>query len=245
MLDAYVLHAINYKDTSLIVKFFTKEYGIIHLVAHGARRPKSQFFGILQPFTPLFLYWKARYVELATLHKAESNGAPYRLQGSYLFGALYVNELFLKLLAQYDPNPELFENYHKLLCNLNQATKSLTIEQESSRFLLEKNLRFIEKKLLKTIGYEIQLNTNIKANDELYKFDIENGLQIYNHEQYSNFMQNNDSVNNAVISGNSLTALYYDDFTDIKQLQEAKLFMRKILSNFLGNKSLAVKKLFS
>ena len=71
MLDGYVLHAVAYKDTSLIVKFFTKEYGIVNLVANGAKRPKSRFFGILQPFILLLLYWKAHYVELAILYNAE------------------------------------------------------------------------------------------------------------------------------------------------------------------------------
>ncbi len=241
MLDGYVLHAIAYKDTSLIVKFFTKEYGIINLVANGAKRPKSRFFGILQPFIPLLLYWKARYVELATLYNAEADGAPFRLQSSYLFGALYINELFLKLLANHDPVPELFDDYHQFLHNLNQASKMLPMEQKINNFLLEKNLRFIEKRLLKTIGYELELSNHIQSNDDLYIFDLENGLQIYNQEKSNNIA---NTVNNNIISGNSFIALYYNNFTEIKQLQEAKLFMRKILANFLGNKSLEVRKLF-
>lgn len=240
MLDGYVLHAIAYKDTSLIVKFFTKEYGIVNLVANGAKRPKSRFFGILQPFMLLLLYWKAHYVELATLYNAEVNGAPFRLQGAYLFGALYINELFLKLLANHDPVPELFEDYHQFLHNLNQASNILPIDKKINIFLLEKNLRFIEKRLLKTMGYELELSNNIQPNDELYIFDLENGLQIYNQEKYNNI----DNTSNNIISGNSFTALYYNNFTEIKQLQEAKLFMRKILANFLGNKSLEVRKLF-
>ena len=42
MFNAYVLHYILYRETSLIVKFFTKEHGIVNLVAHGAKRKKSQ-----------------------------------------------------------------------------------------------------------------------------------------------------------------------------------------------------------
>ena len=40
MLNAYVLHRILYRETSLIVKFFTKEHGIVNLVARGVRRKK-------------------------------------------------------------------------------------------------------------------------------------------------------------------------------------------------------------
>lgn len=241
MLDGYVLHTIAYKDTSLIVKIFTKEYGIVSLVANGAKRSKNRFFGILQPFIPLLLYWKAHYVELATLYNAEVNGAPFRLQSAYLFGGLYINELFLKLLANHDSAPELFDDYHQFLHNLNQASKILPMEQKINNFLLEKNLRFIEKRLLKTIGYELELSNHIRPNDELYIFDLENGLQIYNQEKYNNI---SNAVNNIIISGNSFIALYYNNFTEIKQLQEAKLFMRKILAHFLGNKSLEVRKLF-
>lgn len=295
MLDAYVLHTIPYRDTSLIVKFFTKDNGVITLIAKGAKRSKSQFFGILQPFVPLLLYWKNYDTTLATLYKAEVHGAPYRLQRTYLFGALYINELFSKLLAYNDPVPELFTDYHEFLMNFDKASQSLrnlmfnkniidgtsissvgnVLDQQSKvhghdhnlhkhkidQFLLEKNLRFMEKKLLKSIGYELELTNNIKPNKEIYIFDIENGLQIYNkptHDNkdynygmkvnntsnyHTNYNTNYNNIN--TITGDSYMALFYNNFTTIQQLQEAKLFMRKIFAQFLNNQPLQVRKLFS
>jgi hypothetical protein len=46
-----------YKETSLIVEIFTRDYGRIALVAKGAKRPHSQLRSVLQTFQPLQLGW--------------------------------------------------------------------------------------------------------------------------------------------------------------------------------------------
>ncbi|WP_290144507.1 recombination protein O N-terminal domain-containing protein, partial [uncultured Parasutterella sp.] len=39
---AFVLHTYPWKETSLIVEFFTRDFGRMSLVARGAKRPMSQ-----------------------------------------------------------------------------------------------------------------------------------------------------------------------------------------------------------
>ena len=53
--EAFVLHSYSYRETSLIVEIFTKEYGRISLVAKGARRPTSLLRSALQAFQPLYV----------------------------------------------------------------------------------------------------------------------------------------------------------------------------------------------
>jgi len=209
MLNAYVLHRILYRETSLIVKFFTKEHGIVNLVARGVRRKKNPLAAILQPFVPL-------------------------LMGIFLFGSLYINELLLKLLAPQDPHVELFDFYNQFLATIETF-------HNQDQVALEKHLRFMEKKILKAIGYELQLDreshTGIDVDlKEKYYFDFENGLQKCKEEEISQV---------PVFSGSSLLALNNDNFTNVNEIREAKLFMRYILSNFLGKQSLATKKLFT
>ena len=54
---AFVLHALPYRETSLIVEALTADYGRVALVARGAKRPRSELRGVLQAFQPLTLSW--------------------------------------------------------------------------------------------------------------------------------------------------------------------------------------------
>jgi DNA repair protein RecO (recombination protein O) len=49
----FVLHSYPWRETSLIVELFTRDFGRVALVARGAKRPTSQFRGLLSPFSPL------------------------------------------------------------------------------------------------------------------------------------------------------------------------------------------------
>lgn len=49
--DAVVLQAFPYSETSKILRLLTAPYGVQSVIAKGARRPKSRYGGILEPFT--------------------------------------------------------------------------------------------------------------------------------------------------------------------------------------------------
>ena len=52
---AYVLFSRPFQNTSLMLDFFTIDYGRIRAIAKGARRPSSKYRSILQPFHPLLV----------------------------------------------------------------------------------------------------------------------------------------------------------------------------------------------
>jgi DNA repair protein RecO (recombination protein O) len=48
---ALVLQSMAYSETSKILRLYTPELGIRSVIAKGAKRPKSRFGGVLEPFT--------------------------------------------------------------------------------------------------------------------------------------------------------------------------------------------------
>lgn len=98
---AYVLHSYPFRETSLIVEAFSRDYGRVALLARGARRPRSAIRGLLMAFQPLELGWAGKG-EVQTLMKAEWQGGQPLLTGKALFCAYYLNELLMHLLPRED-----------------------------------------------------------------------------------------------------------------------------------------------
>jgi DNA repair protein RecO (recombination protein O) len=111
---ALVLHSYPWRETSLIVEAFTRDHGRMALVARGAKRPTSQFRGLLTPFSPLLLSWSGRH-EIKSLVRVEWCGGLPPLRGSALFAGFYLNELLVRLLARADPHERLFARYVETL----------------------------------------------------------------------------------------------------------------------------------
>jgi DNA repair protein RecO (recombination protein O) len=57
---AWVLHAQPFQNTSLLVDFFSLDYGRVRAVAKGARRPNARNKALLQPFQPLLVSMMGR-----------------------------------------------------------------------------------------------------------------------------------------------------------------------------------------
>jgi DNA repair protein RecO (recombination protein O) len=140
----YVLHQRPFRDSSLIVEVFARDYGRMTVFARAARGPRSRFTA-LQPFRTLLLSWSGRG-EAPQLTAAESADA---LQATpppaQLMSAFYLNELLMTLTTRHDPHPELFDQYALTLARLCQATAS------------DLSLRQFEARLLDFIGYGLNL----------------------------------------------------------------------------------------
>jgi len=95
---AFVLHSYPWRETSLIIDAMTRDFGRVALVARGAKRPTSQFRGLLAPFAPLSVCWSGR-AEIKSLIRADWVGGLAPLRGEQLLTAFYLNELLVRLLA--------------------------------------------------------------------------------------------------------------------------------------------------
>jgi len=141
---AYVLHQRPFRDSSLIVEVFAREYGRVSVFARAARGPRSRFTA-LQPFRTLLLSWSGRG-EAPQLTGAESAEAlPAMLPPGQLMSGFYLNELLLRLTTQHDPHPELYDQYARTLWQLSQGSSA------------DAPLRQFEARLLELIGYGLNL----------------------------------------------------------------------------------------
>jgi len=110
----FVLHTYPWRESSLIVEALTRDHGRVALVARGAKRPTSQFRGLLSPFCPLQLSWSGRN-DIKSLIRVEWGGGLAPLRGGGLLAAFYLNELLVRLLARADPHEALFLAYARAL----------------------------------------------------------------------------------------------------------------------------------
>ncbi len=214
----FVLHHRPYQNSSLIVDFFSQQYGRVAVLARSARGPKSRFKGYLQLFSPLLASWNGLR-ELKNLNHLELSAAPLSLNGQGLLCAFYLNELLLRLLPKEDAYPEIFIDYQMALQKLAQAESPPII------------LRRFEKRLLENLGYGLSFQVNPQ---EYYRWRPEQG-----------FLPCESSADHreSVFLGRSLLALQTETWDNSEDLLAAKRLMRLVLSQHLGSKPLKSREL--
>lgn len=110
---AFILGTRDYRDTSLIGDFYTREHGKIRGVVRGIRDARGRFGSTLEPFSlNEILFYKRRrggdlhqvtHVELVDLFTG------VREDLERLAYASYFTELVNTLVEVEDPNPEIFD----------------------------------------------------------------------------------------------------------------------------------------
>ncbi|MFZ9641936.1 MAG: DNA repair protein RecO [Candidatus Methylopumilus sp.] len=222
----YVLHTYPFKETSLVVELFTRDFGRVSAVAKGARRPRSAMRGMLQSFQPLLGAWSGK-LELKTLHSLEWYAGLLMLQGQALMCGFYLNELLLRLLPREDAHETLFDEYTHTL-------KALALAPDDSANIL----RRFELRLLQALGYAVPLTHNIR--DEAVVADA----QYYYLPEVGPVSQRHDYQENGVqLSGKTLLDMAQDDYADVQTQQQSKQLMRLLLAHYLGDKPLHTRQL--
>ena len=214
---AFVLHSYPYKETSLIIDVFSRQYGRITLLAKGAKRPHSQLRGALQTFQPLTLSWSGKS-ELQTLTAAEWVGGMLPLEKNALLCGFYLNEIMLNLVQRDDPQPLLFDDY---VATINQLA-----HKEPAPILLRK----FELSLLKMAGVINDLSFCMQDRskvlpDVLYVVDPESGTRPAL-----------DTEACLTVRGKTLIDMQNADYSDTTTQTQSKLLMRTLLTHHLhGN----------
>jgi len=224
VVDAYILHSRPFRDSSAILDCISAEHGLISVVARGIKRPRSRWYSYAQPFMRLHMTWIGKG-ELKTLTQVEADALYPKLMGVKIKLGFYINELLIRLFAEMDPHPQLFEIYDTALIKIAQSDNS--IDDETS-------LREFEYQLLAELGYGFDLEKEIVP-ELLYSF--EPGVGIVE----AKILRGPEQV---VVSGASILALAHQQFDSAAQRLEAKKLMRFILHYYLGNKPLQSRKLF-
>ena len=232
---AFVLHSYPYRETSLIIEAFTRNWGRIALVARGARRPRSALRGVLLAFQPLLLSWGGK-AELRTLHKAEWQGGLPQLQGRGLLCGFYLNELMLKLLAREDAHEALYETYHVTLAALSNGGEHAT------------TLRSFEQRLLKEAGYALTLDRDVMTGEAIradgsYRYLLERGPVRVGQAALHVAERGDDDENRLELAGQTLLDMAREDYTSALTLQQSKALMRILINHCLGNQILNTRQL--
>lgn len=214
----FVLHTYAWRETSLILEVFSRDHGRVALVARGAKRPTSQFRGLLSPFCPLSLSWSGKS-EIKSLVRIEWLGGLVPLRGEALLAAFYVNELLVRLLARGDAHAALFGAYVDVLRQLAQEGGT----QEAC-------LRAFELDLLTEIGYGL-------APEFAPEPHVLRGGQLV---PVSHTAVHEDEL---VVSERSLAGMASKDFADARVAAEAKAALRGLIRYHLGERPLNTRRI--
>ena len=226
---AFVLHSRPYRETSLVLEAFTRDFGRVALVAKGVRRPRSAMRGVLMAFQPLEMTWSGKG-EVVTLHSAEWQGGQPLLAGRSLLCGYYLNELLLNLLPRDDAHERIFDHYAQTLQAL--ADSADAAERHSA------SLRCFEKSLLAELGYGLMLDHDTSgqpiSSSARYLYEMESGpRQIADSSALA-----------GTISGQTLQNMAADYFGDPVTLSESKQLMRSLMAFYLNGRQLHSRRLF-
>ena len=211
---AFVLHSYPYKETSLIIDVFSRQYGRIALLAKGAKRPHSQLRGVLQTFQPLTLSWTGKS-ELQILTAAEWIGGMLPLEKNALICGFYLNEFIIRLLQRDDPQPLLFDEYVSTLNQLGHIEPVPII------------LRKFELNLLRMAGVlnDLSFCTRQRGrvkHDGLYVVDPESGTRPA--------LMDDAAIK---VHGQTLIDMQAGNYADAQTQLQSKLLMRTLLAHHL------------
>lgn len=217
---AYVLHVRPWRETSLLLESFTRDFGRVGLVARGVRGARARLSrSALEPLQALRMDWSGRG-ELQTLTAVEAAGASHAFRGDALLSAMYVNELLVRLTARNDPLPHLFDRYGELLDGLAGAPS------------LAWQLRCFERDLLAAIGYALQMETAADTGEPL------DGARVYDYLPEEGPIDAGDHPGSVRVRGSALLALGTGAFPDAEDLAALRRLMRTVIGTHVGERGL-------
>ncbi len=227
---AYVLFSRPFQNTSVMLDFFTLDYGRVRVVAKGARRQSSKHRSLLQPFHPLLIGYTGKG-EVKTLGQVESNVSAIRLKGERLFSGIYLNEILCRLLHTHAEHKSLYKKYQETLIALQGPGN------------LESILRIFELNLLSELGYAINfyeayLTQEPILEGELYKFSPDLGFELVSSRDCEEDPQ-------YLFEGGTLTSIRKLEMADQEVSKSAKRLLRIALTSLLGGKPLNSRELFA
>ena len=223
----FLLHSAPYGETSLLVDLYTHEYGRVRCIAKGFRKPNKRGGSrSIFPHLEYLFNWHGRS-ELKTLSSAEALETPKFLQEDSLYVGLYINELIYRLFAVQDSSENFYYEYKKFVNNLFRCGPT------------EPQLRTIEIKLLRELGYGLVLDSeagtgNRLEPDRYYSYVPQTGLKSMEDKTVKNCLLGRDLLD--LVDGNFSTAT---------SLKTARIVLRAAIDFYLEGKPIHSRKLYS
>jgi len=138
---ATILKTYEYSETSKILRLLTRDQGLCSVIAKGARRPKSRYGGLLEPFTDgIATYYSKEGRELHTLSDFELLRERQSLGRELLrfAGGGLLTEIVLRV-APSARDPDLFDRLGRGLDRMVNESTSVEIA------ILEETWKLIDR----------------------------------------------------------------------------------------------------
>jgi DNA repair protein RecO (recombination protein O) len=227
----FVLHSRPFRETSQLLELLTRDLGRVGVLARGSRRA-GRGSPASQAFHPLAVSWSGRG-ELPTVTAVEADGRPFLFRGSKIAGALYLNELTMRLLHRGDPHPEIYTAYH-------QALERLAVPDST-----EQVYRVFEKRLLESLGYALELVREAATGKPVdaasrYRYQLGHGPVAIGGDDVAAASSSGEPT----VRGHTLLALNDEALVDEGDLAEAKRLMRFVINAQLEGRPLETRQLF-
>lgn len=225
LVHSFVLHSRPFKESSLILDLFTLDFGRCSVLARGVRGSKNNNKrALLQPFQPLSLSWVGRS-DLKTLKQMEATQPSYALVGIPSLSGLYMNELIMKLLIQWDPHPDIFNVYQSSLIRLSAKENPSAV------------LREFELGLIEELGYGIDWFHDIHG--DAIEMDLDYGFM----PEQGFVLLTQAPQNSLKAQGKHIQAIGQRDWQQSGSLALARKMCRTIIDPLIGYKDLNSRKL--
>lgn len=218
---AYILHHRPFRETGRIFEVLAREDGRLSVFARGVRGPKARLAALLQPFRLLLLSWSGRG-DAPSLTGAEGTEDATALPASCLLSGFYVNELVLQLTTRHDPQPALFDAYHRAIQSLKEGAA------------LAPTLRVFEKRLLQMLGYGLDLGTEAMSGRPIEP-------QGYYYFRPGEGLFPADAARPDALAGRSLASLENEELAEARALKDARSLLQAALAHCLDGRELATR----
>ncbi|MCK4303178.1 MAG: DNA repair protein RecO [Candidatus Eisenbacteria sp.] len=137
--EALVLRSMRYRDTSRIAILLTRHFGKVHIIAKGARDPKSPFGAALDVLTLTHVVFYLKKNRTLHLLKAASVEQVYlatlSAPGAYHIASAAL-EFLQKVLADEDPCPAIFDALKRFLEGCESDPRNPRVEARLKAFQL-------------------------------------------------------------------------------------------------------------
>ena len=142
--EAIVLKTFDFRETSLIVNFFTKEYGRLDGILKGIRKDPRKFSSTLEPFSlNEIVFYQSRHSSLHLVSQCDikDNFNTARSNLKAIAFASYLVDLLRHFMPAEEKNKEVYE------------LAGFALERMDMGADVEKVLRIFIIKFLKLIGF--------------------------------------------------------------------------------------------
>lgn len=169
--EGFLISSVKWRESSLIVRWFTRDSGKVSIIIRGARRPKSHIGPYLNSFNRLNLqYYLRKGSDLGSLKEADpvETYPSLRTDLDRFAAASFFFEILDKGLPSLEPHPDLF-----------RLTSDFLERMKSEKYKIG-DAPFFFLRLVSGMGYEpsVEQCAECGRSGNLDYFDISKGQSL-------------------------------------------------------------------